>query len=192
MRPTSTVITRRVIVAGTSLVVAGAAVIGGVGALGGVADAATPVGTPSATPSASASAPAKHGASAEVRADVRAIVHSLPASLRTDLRAAEHHPKAADRKAALEKVEAKALAGGYGATAETIVKDLKADTGSSSGKLGAREHRLGGGHRGSRAREARGLLRRALEGRYGTTLQHQLESLASSLPAVPAKSSSGS
>lgn len=171
---TTSTITRRLVVGGTTLAV----VCGGVFGVAGIANADTAAPSASSTPSAAA---------VQARAEVRAIMHDLPSTLREDVRAAEHHKTRDERKDALAKVEAKVLDGGYGTTAKTVATDLQADWSSVPKGAQHRATAIADGRRAFVLRDVRGLLHRALVGKDGTTLQQQLQSLAKSLPAAPAK-----
>jgi hypothetical protein len=157
---------RRLVVGGTALAV----VFGGVVGTSGVANAAT-------TSSSDASA---------VRAEVRAIMHSLPSSLRTDVHHAMQQKTKESRHTALVAVEQKAASGGYGATAKTIAADVKADWSSVPKGMQHRATALVSGRHEPLLRDVRGMLRRALAGKAGATLQQQLHTVAAGLPAVPA------
>ncbi|WP_144804978.1 hypothetical protein [Curtobacterium sp. BH-2-1-1] len=178
---------------GRSLLVVAAAVGVCAAAVGGVEIANADTGTPSSSASAAAGS-AAHRLTTVERTDLRRIEHALPTSLRTALRAAEHHRTKAERHDALATVERGVTAGTYGTTAKTLLRDVQQDGTGAWPAAVAVAKRITAVEAGKRApvdRELRTFLRRAIDGRYGSTLQQQLESLGSSLPAVT-RSGSGS
>lgn len=176
---------------GRSLLVVAAAVGVCAAAVGGVEIANADTGTPSSSASAAARS-AAHRLTTVERTDLRRIEHALPTSLRTALRAAEHHRTKAERHDALATVERGVTAGTYGTTAQTVLRDVQQDgTGAWPAAVAKRVTAVEAGKRAPVDRELRTFLRRAIDGRYGSTLQQQLESLGSSLPAVT-RSGSGS
>jgi hypothetical protein len=181
---------RRITIAGTVLVLTAAGVTG----VAGVANAATTTASVATVASSASPSPSKPSTAElqQIRTELRTVLKALPKSLRTDLHAAVHQKSSDARHAALVKVEQKALSGGYGTTAQTLAKDVQSDWASAPSAFEQRVEHLGSGHRGSRVLELRHVLRRALAGKFGTTIQHQLASLASSLPAPSASPSPSS
>ncbi len=173
--------TRRRLLVTTAAAAVCLSAVGGVAALGGAAaDAATPT-APTATPSATHARPRL---SAAERTDVRRIEHAMPGSFRRALREAEHHRTAAERKDAVAALERHAVSGTYGDTVRTVVQDaVQAGTSSLPSRTAARVEAIEGGRRTDLRRDVRVFLRRALDGRYGSTLQHELEQLGQGLPA---------
>lgn len=172
--------TRRRLLTGTAAVAVSLSVIGGAVA----ANAATPTGTStSGSSSSSTSGPVR--LTATERTDLRRIEHALPQTFRRALREAEHHHTKTERHDALATLERRAAGGTYGDTVRTLVQDAtSAGTGALPAGTVKRVQAIESGRRTDLRRDVRVFLRRALAGRYGTTLQQELEQLGNGLPAV--------
>lgn len=179
--------TRRRLLVSTAAAAVCLSAVGGVAALGGTAANAA---TPAAGTATSSATHAHSRLTAAERTDLRRIEHAMPKSFRRALREAEHHRTAAERKDALAAVERNAVSGTYGDTVRSVVQDaVQAGTSALPARTAARVKAIEDGRRTDLRRDVRVFLRRALDGRYGSTLQHELEQLGQGLPAVPARSS---
>lgn len=161
----------------------------GISVLGGVTAANADTAASSAPSSSSGTSPSHTHArlTAAERTDLRNIEHAVPKEFRTALRAAEHHRTNTERHTALEAVLSKAGHGTYGSTVRTVLEDLRSAGASAyPPKAVTRAKAIEAGRRTAIDRDLRLVLHRALDGRYGTTLQHELETLGSGLPAAPA------
>lgn len=186
-RPLS-ITARTITVAATSCaLVAGASLVGIT-----AADAATT--TPSsAVPSTAA--PTPHAAKTTLvlpfrslrPAGLRHLVGKLPATLTADLKALRGK-KGADRRQAVESIETRALAGGYGSDIEEIASRAKAVSKSEPAALKEDLKSLRGLDRTHRTAELAKIDAEALAGGYGSTI----ESYAKELQAAAAKHAAAS
>jgi hypothetical protein len=179
--------TNRPVLRRVGIAAAGVLVSGGlVGALvlgGGTIANASPIvsAVASTAPSASASAKLPHGT-------LRALLKAMPKSLRDDVAKLRKDSPAA-RKTAVAAIEKKAIAGGYGTEVQAIATKLQADWSSAPTSFKHAVQGLREGTQYERAAQLRMVYRRALAGKYGTTIQQDAQQIESSLASSAASGS---